>query len=1513
MFKNLLKAGLTFTLLLGGYFVYGHAFELVVQQLRRYHVADTSFPIRPSRSKEHATALAKESFGPDHWSVTTDHLFAYYNAERGFWMFSLDVQEIQEENGIRYDGKRLKMRPFAMIWKSSDGKSNQMLTADRATLDLNQPVGLSNKQSNESIKVEHALIEQNVRMRDERGTPRKLSDDMNVTMDWVRYDEATQKITTESHVVFQDPDQTTIGDGMLIQLRKKDPNTPSSQSSSGFEGAEFAILYKNVWVHLRDMGDSGVMPVPAPKRKAPAKAVDLKIQVAGSGPAGKTESPTVPTAPSPMDIMSEGPMRVDFARNAIPAEEGPPEAPAPTLVRFERNVVALFGHPGLLPDQLNCDTLRLTLVPASKLPQPKPSRTNKDAPRVPGDAVAGVSGDPAARAPAGPASEGGARADAQGRAAGAGAPPQAGVVAQSGPGGDGVGAVAGDVNQVKPGAGKGDETGSAPSAGASSGPFGNLTLQRAHGTGHAVWLQLREQGTKVRCNELIYERRYPYEPDLTYLRGDVTRPMWLEKIDREPVGSGDEKTRTADGTRSTSSPGQLAQAGRPRQGKITGVTHVLTLDATIFDKGEGLDLANIIARGPGRLESRPDFQEPVERIAVWQDELTIENILGPESQLLQKKVVLTGTRPYFVDTVQKTSLDSGESIYVWLKPKASAKEKTTGSPVTPTVSADPSGAPASSQVASANGGAGGDAQSASQTTTGGGLGGGGLEVERILAYRDVHSLAPDRKLEARKDLELRFVEADPTPVVASTTSAPSDGTAEAAAPDPAQGSEPAQAQGQVAAQKAPQKPPAEPSNTGVADRIWALVARKPGSGLDPTSRRRRTRTAAKPTGPNGNVAAVEEAGAPTAQSSSPGDSESEILEAWLRGNVALHQDSPPDKPENPDGTKAKPKSQDITGEAVYMDNHKGKGKMLAWVFYRDPSQPPRPGPLPWARVANDEMTIRCEKIRLDQEHDKVWGDGPGVLTQWTDRALFTDKAEEPTGDSGAGPDASAAAPRSSPRGGDTIRTSYVIPPGPDTPTGIAPAVKPKPRTRAGRPVSDKELLTITWTKRMEFTGRTIDPTGRRAGRADFFGLPNAITEDAQLKCIDRMIVFTDREVPLGELGSLSKGSVKTDGADADGANDDGKSKNSTQADLALIYCYGESLAVSRKIDADLPIWLEKQMIYAEQELQYNRLTGDFRVPGPGRVYKWDRSDDSEKKKDGADQDGANVQQGDRVDGQTQRGGRANVPGRPVTPTSSRTAAGGRSSVGADGRTTSASQRPTSAAASRNADRPSQPATPPHSRKIPPLVLTQIFFEREMQGKFLTGQENEQSQKREAIFFGDIQFRRAEVRSVDEAFDFDKPLPEKGFYMTSQILRLIQEPPPAGSPEATPARTLAKAWDDVIVNKGDSAVLRSDMATYDSVTDKLYAYGEGDRGVVLAQQYGVGQKPSPAYGKAVQFNVKTGAIHFINSDVVQFFDKKTGSRPQHVPRPDPNVPKKKKKNPVFKVPNQNMERRGFTGQ
>ena len=186
---------------------------MVVQQFRTYRSKEKFlFATHPSRSKLHAIALAKQAFGAKHWSVTGDQPFVYYSSEHGFWMYSLDVKEIQEEDGVRYDGKRLKMKPFAVIFESADGRKHQMLTADRATLDLSQPLGLSSRQGGDATRITHALIEGDVRIRDDHGTPAKLFDDMNIgPMTHLVFDEASQQITTVSEVVMRDPEQTTTG------------------------------------------------------------------------------------------------------------------------------------------------------------------------------------------------------------------------------------------------------------------------------------------------------------------------------------------------------------------------------------------------------------------------------------------------------------------------------------------------------------------------------------------------------------------------------------------------------------------------------------------------------------------------------------------------------------------------------------------------------------------------------------------------------------------------------------------------------------------------------------------------------------------------------------------------------------------------------------------------------------------------------------------------------------------------------------------------------------------------------------------------------------------------------------------------------------------------------------------------------------------------------------------------------------------------------------------------------
>ena len=54
----------------------------------------------------------------------------------------------------------------------------------------------------------------------------------------------------------QDPDMTTTGYGMVMQLRKND--AIEAGGSSGFEGVERLDLLKNVHVVIRDVGKSGI-------------------------------------------------------------------------------------------------------------------------------------------------------------------------------------------------------------------------------------------------------------------------------------------------------------------------------------------------------------------------------------------------------------------------------------------------------------------------------------------------------------------------------------------------------------------------------------------------------------------------------------------------------------------------------------------------------------------------------------------------------------------------------------------------------------------------------------------------------------------------------------------------------------------------------------------------------------------------------------------------------------------------------------------------------------------------------------------------------------------------------------------------------------------------------------------------------------------------------------------------------------------------------------------------------
>jgi hypothetical protein len=211
-----------------------------------------------------------------------------------------------------------------------------------------------------------------------------------------------------------------------------------------------------------------------------------------------------------------------------------------------------------------------------------------------------------------------------------------------------------------------------------------------------------------------------------------------------------------------------------------------------------------------------------------------------------------------------------------------------------------------------------------------------------------------------------------------------------------------------------------------------------------------------------------------------------------------------------------------------------------------------------------------------------------------------------------------------------------------------------------------------------------------------------------------------------------------------------------------------------------------------------------------------------------------------------------------------------------------------------------------------MVLMQVKFTKGMEGRMGAGQADDTSQERWSKFFGNIELLRSQVDNEAVVLNPDQRLLPDGFYLTSQMLRIIQEPPPPGSPEQTPARTYVKAWDRVHVNRGEDFSIESDVATFDSGYDVLWAYGEGGHGVSLAQQVGPGQPPSTSTARAVQYNVKSHAWREVDGSDVRFVDHRTGGRPTPVGIPDPTAPPPPKVKTPFKVPNTNLERRGFTG-
>ena len=659
VFKKALQVVTAFGLLLAGYAGYVQLFALVVAHVAPPRVAlALEGPRSESDTRRRAIDLAAGSFGPGHWSAADDLQIRYYSAEKGYWMYAKEYERLD-------DGKRVLLKPFAIIWGGRDGKGLKTATSDEAVIDLDKAIGVVSGPGDSAMHVVHAQISGNVRIRDNKGTPDVLEDDLLIgPMPYVEYDEPSLQIRSDSDVVIQDRDMRVTGFGLRIILRPKGEGGPS-----GFNGAKTAILEKDIHIVIQDVGQSGVMPGKA---------------MAPPGQMGRTQ----------LDLRCQGPMQIDLPEPTAPLRVGPPAPPAPTYASFTRAVRVLRGNVGLPPDQLDSDYLRLTLLPAEK------------------------SAAPAAK----------------------------------------------------------DGTIAAEPVGV-GGPMTELTLREARASGHAVWLQSESQGIKARCNELIHKKLPTGKLNETYLRGDATTKLYVEKLEHVTEG--------------------------PKKGQIASVTTIRSIDATLFDNGQDGGPSTIVSRGPGLLETRPARDKPVERTAYWEDMLETVDEVGPD-KLVQKRVTLTG-HPKFVDTAQATSLvgqKTSSKIIVWLKPRPKPEASISDRPTADaTVVRTPDGGKAAPSS-------------------------GSSRIDRLLALVDVQLTAPGQNIIAHDQLATEFVYPPPVigPPPARTAPAPTVPPS-GAAPDANAGPKPAGAKSDP--QALAKAKPDEPDVVVKAHRVWAKILMRP--------------------------------------------------------------------------------------------------------------------------------------------------------------------------------------------------------------------------------------------------------------------------------------------------------------------------------------------------------------------------------------------------------------------------------------------------------------------------------------------------------------------------------------------------------------------------------------------------------------------------------------------------------------------------------------------------------------
>jgi hypothetical protein len=684
--KKAFQIIVTFSVLVGCYRSYLLAFAALTDRIGTLPTTTApAWAVSESRTAREATRLASETLGPNHWASQKDVKIRVYDSERGFYMYAGNEERLEE-------GRKFRFWPFAIIWLSKDGNSRKSATSETALIELNDKMGVI-KQGSEALHVVEARLENEVILRDDKGTLDTKADDLVVgPLPYLEYTEKTNppEIRSKSNIKVVDRDLTLSGFNLLIQLRRGDA---TGASTAGFD-VQTATLGQNVDLVVKDVGKAGVLP-------------------------GTTK--TAPTnGGTPLHLKSDGEMRIDFPPKVqqLRANVSGPQLPeSPTFATFQRNVVVDRGE-GALKDTLNCDTLLLTLLPTEKPMQFEPRPL--------------------------------------------------GLLHNMG-----LGVMAPGSGGVWPHYGKG---------GAVTGPLTELSIRQANAKGYAVWLTSTAQGVKTKCDELIYKKLMPYAADETYLRGNLTSPIYVEKIDYATP--------------------------QPNPGPITSVVSIWALDAKIFDDGKGGNASTVVSRGPGRLEMRPAPDKPADYKASWQNDLLLRTVpfvaegaaFGDSTAPQLRRLITLRGDPKLEDVQKQMKLEAKQLVTVSMKPKAKSSEPQAQAFA---ASAQPAQGPAA-------------------------LSSGSTQIEWIQARENVRLSSPGKIMIARDELNAPF---EQVAMLASEPVAPPVAQAAPGADPFSSNAELPKVDGPAfAAAKAaePAQKPKEPDVLVTAHRVWAKIRQANG-------------------------------------------------------------------------------------------------------------------------------------------------------------------------------------------------------------------------------------------------------------------------------------------------------------------------------------------------------------------------------------------------------------------------------------------------------------------------------------------------------------------------------------------------------------------------------------------------------------------------------------------------------------------------------------------------------------